>query len=72
VETKRTGQINKYNEQWAKVWSEVGENAYKWYLSTLKKFGKNQGLYHLVRLMSNDRRYGMILLPKYSRNTSKL
>ena len=31
------GQINKYNEQWAKTWSEVGENPYKWYLNTLNE-----------------------------------
>ena len=36
-------QINKYNEQWAKAWSEVGENPYKWYLNTWEKIWKESG-----------------------------
>ena len=30
-------QINKYNEEWAKTWGEVGENPYRWYLKAWEK-----------------------------------
>ncbi len=52
------GQINKYNEAWAKTWSEVGENPYRWYLKAWEKIWKDSGFVSLGLLINNGRRYG--------------